>query len=115
MRKEEKGWRREVRDMIEKEIKKKLDCLMRTIESLREEKRKLILEKEELGKKLEKERMVKEIVEMNWKKLRREIVIEHRKDVTFESVMTRRVDEEKDDSASQDVSNEEGEEMEVDV
>ena len=28
MRREEKEWRREVRDMIEKEMKKTLDCLM---------------------------------------------------------------------------------------
>ena len=69
-KKEEKEWRREIREIIEKELEKKLDSLKRTIESECEERRKLKLENDELRKKLEEERVAKEKVEMNWKKLK---------------------------------------------
>ena len=52
VRKEEKEWRSEVREMIEKEVTHKLDDMKQTIESLNEDRRKLKIEMEELKMKL---------------------------------------------------------------
>ena len=97
-------------DMMEKEAKKKLDCLKRTIESLKKEKRKLKVEKEKLKKELEEERIARAKVQINWRKTKQEIIIEHRRDVALNSAMTGSVSVEKVDSAYQDGSNERGEE-----
>ena len=64
MKKEEREWRREERDKIEKELNNELDGLRWTIESVKEDGRKLKLEIEDLRKKFEEERFVKDMVGM---------------------------------------------------
>ena len=86
--------------MIEKEVATKLDCIERVIESPSEDRRKIKLENEELRVKLEEERKEKRIVEMNWKKLRKEMEIEHQIEETFDITLARGVDRKKVDNTS---------------
>ena len=81
--------------------KEKQDSLMQTIESWKVAGERLIMEKIKLKEELEKERKVKEKVEKNWKKTKREIITEYRREVAMESTKTRRVKEKKINCAYQ--------------
>ena len=59
------------------------------------------MEKLKLKEELEKERKAKERVEKNWKKTKREIITEYRREVAMESTKTRRVKEKKINCAYQ--------------
>ena len=76
VKKEEKEWRSEVREMIQKEVTNKLDDMNRRIESLNKDRKRLKLEIEELKMKLEEEREEKRTKELNWKESKQESKIE---------------------------------------
>ena len=69
------------------------------------------MEKLKLKEELEKERKAKERVEKNWKKTKREIITEYRREVAMESAKTGSVNEEKVNCAYQNGSIGEGGEV----
>jgi len=60
----EEEWRREEREKFENSMMEELNCMKKTLETVKKEEKKLRLEVEELKKKVKEEKLVKVIVEI---------------------------------------------------
>ena len=106
-----KEWRSKISDMIEKEVKYKLDDMKRTLEYLNEDRRKLKIEIEELKMKLEDDAEEKRIENLNEQQGDKDEEVEKEEKVEVkEEEKQEEEEEEKEEEEEEDEEEEEKEE-----